>query len=317
MTDPRDAQLIGLIRSMLARPEYLLPLAAADRQYRDHYYRLNAAALLEDLFFDALGNHVRQTHPELEMHRAVGGGHEWDYALGDWRVSHKVLSKVGQVAVHWDATVTATTWSANHSIVIVLSQADPGRWLIDGDTGGFRVRAAGPSDALVAGRRALVVEWAEDEAHRTARVLAMETIRDGADELREVLPFDVVWSHVAGAVRGGSSASRIDVLLTESARANPAIGGDLRTSELRLPAGVYLVPASYLQDVHVRSNNRSAKLMTRETVASAMAAAHAAGLFVRMPLWFRCYAGSRPPDLYAAQRGEFDTLFSARVLHTE
>lgn len=51
-----EGGFVETIRQMLARPDYLIPLAAAERQYRDHYYGLNAAALLEDLFCDALGN---------------------------------------------------------------------------------------------------------------------------------------------------------------------------------------------------------------------------------------------------------------------
>jgi hypothetical protein len=48
-----------------------------------------------------------------------------------------------------------------------------------------------------------------------------------------------------------------------------------------------------------------------------MRRARSEGLFVRMPLWFRCYAGSRPPDLYAAQRSEYDVMFSARTIAIE
>jgi hypothetical protein len=50
-----EQRFVAAVRAMLARPDYLIPLAAAERQFRDHYYGLNSAALLEDLFFDALG----------------------------------------------------------------------------------------------------------------------------------------------------------------------------------------------------------------------------------------------------------------------
>lgn len=317
MVDQRDRQLIELIRSMVARPEYLLPLAAADKQYRDHYYRLNAAALLEDLFFDALGNHVRQTHPELQMERAIGGGLEWDYSLAGWCVSHKVLSKVGKVAVHWDATVQATMWSANHSIVIVLSQSDPGRWTMLNNSNPFRVRAAGPRDALVSGRHALLVNWTSDDSGSTATVIDSFAITNGVDRLDQLVDFEVIWAHVAKSVRSGGSAAQLDVLLTESVAATAGPGDVLTGDDARLPAGVYLLPADSLQDVPVTSNNRSAKLIGRDNVASAMGRARAAHLFARLPLWFRCYSGSRPPDLYAAQRAEYDALFSARALHNE
>lgn len=313
--DPRDVQLVDLIRSMVARPEYLLPLAAADKQYRDHYYRLNAAALLEDLFFDALGNHVRQIRPDLPMTRAVGGGLEWDYALAGWRVSHKVLAQAGQVAVHWDATVQATSWSANHSMVLVVSRAEPGLWRVSGSSGEFRVGAAGPRDRLVAGRRALITAWEAEAPDARATVLASTVIPPDTTSLAGVVPFAEIWGRVAESVSAGQSAACVDVLLTQAANATPQVGEVLTPIDLELPAGIYLLPASSLQNVPVSGNNRSAKLMSKATVTAAMKNARADDLFVRMPLWYRCYAGSRPPDLYAAQRSEYDALFSARSSH--
>ena len=46
----QESEVIHAIQGMLGRPDFLLPLAAAERQFRDHYYGLNSAALLEDLF---------------------------------------------------------------------------------------------------------------------------------------------------------------------------------------------------------------------------------------------------------------------------
>lgn len=300
---------------MVARPEYLLPLAAADKQYRDHYYRLNAAALLEDLFFDALGNHVRQIRPDLPMARAVGGGLEWDYALDDWRVSHKVLAKAGQVAVHWDATVQATSWSATHSMVLVLSRAEPGLWKFSGSSGEFRAAAAGPKDRLIAGRRALITAWESEAPSARATVLTSTVIPPDVASVPDVVPFAEIWGRVAQSVSAGQSAAHIDILLTQAIGVDPQVGEVLTPINLELPAGIYLLPASSLQNVPVSGNNRSAKLMSKATVTAAMKNARADGLFVSMPLWYRCYAGSRPPDLYAAQRSEYDALFSARSSH--
>lgn len=42
------------VAAMLGDRSYLFPLAAAQRQFRDAYYGMSAAALLEDLFFDAV-----------------------------------------------------------------------------------------------------------------------------------------------------------------------------------------------------------------------------------------------------------------------
>jgi hypothetical protein len=40
--------------------------------------------------------------------------------------------------------------------------------------------------------------------------------------------------------------------------------------------------------------------------------AKALGLFAPLPLWYTLYAQERPPDMYSAQRAEYDARFSAR-----
>src|SRR5262245_34274264 len=107
-----ETSVLEAIAGMLARPDFLLPLAAAERQFRDHYYGLNSAALLEDLFFDALGNFLRQTRPQTTLLRPPPGQKGWDYSFDGLRLSHKVSQKADVIAALWDATkVGVKTWS--------------------------------------------------------------------------------------------------------------------------------------------------------------------------------------------------------------
>src|SRR3954469_25897610 len=107
-----EAKIIAAIHGMLARPDFLFPLAAAERQFRDHYYGLNSAALLEDLFFDALGNYLRQTEPTTRLVRPPTGQKGWDYAFDGLQISHKVSQGLTEIAALWDATKRdVTTWS--------------------------------------------------------------------------------------------------------------------------------------------------------------------------------------------------------------
>ena len=106
-----EARVLSAVAGMLARPDFLLPLSAAERQFRDHYYGLNSAALLEDLFFDALGNYLRQTRPETALRRPPPGQKGWDYSFDGLQLSHKVSQSADAVAALWDATKSGvSTW---------------------------------------------------------------------------------------------------------------------------------------------------------------------------------------------------------------
>ena len=67
------SDLCSAAKDMLSEADYLFPLVAAEQQYRRHYYQLNAAALLEDLFFDALGGFLAKTGPDLLLEQQALG----------------------------------------------------------------------------------------------------------------------------------------------------------------------------------------------------------------------------------------------------
>ena len=125
-TAETETRFIHAVQGMLARPDYLIPIAAAERQFRDHYYGLNSAALLEDLFFDALGNFLRQTEPKTPLMRPPTGQKGWDYAFDGLQISHKVSQNLTEIAALWDATKRGvTTWSFDDPIVYVLGTNTP------------------------------------------------------------------------------------------------------------------------------------------------------------------------------------------------
>ena len=208
---------------MLARPDYLLPLAAAERQFRDHYYGLNSAALLEDLFFDALGHFLRQTAPLTRLVRPPTGQKGWDYAFDDLPVSHKVSQDLSEIAALWDATKRGVvTWSFEDPIVYVLGSNTPSTSLqVDlNETESLMCRAvADLGKPYLTDRRAvLVVSWpADGRQPLLLDVLPTERGQTAA----EVLPFSRIWRHIAAHVRSGGVANDIDVLVT--ARACPPL----------------------------------------------------------------------------------------------
>jgi hypothetical protein len=315
----REAQVLQAVGGMLARPDFLLPLAAAERQFRDHYYGLNSAALLEDLFFDALGNFLRQTRPDTALLRPPPGQKGWDYSVDGLQLSHKVSQRADVIAALWDATkADVETWSFDDPIVYVLGGNTPPSSLRVEFTMGEPLAAVATADLrppyLADGRTLLIVDWPGDG--RQPHILAAIPTEKG-QTAPEALAFDQIWAHVATHVARGESANTIDVIATK--KALPPMLMDQVRSEGRVPAGIsvgarsgiYLFARDLLQDLAVSSNNRGI-LIPKATVAELLVRAALAGLFAPLPLWYWMYAEERPPDLYSIQRAEYDARFSAR-----
>lgn len=319
-TAETETRFIRAVQGMLARPDYLIPIAAAERQFRDHYYGLNSAALLEDLFFDALGNFLRQTEPSTRLIRPPTGQKGWDYAFDGLQISHKVSQNLTEIAALWDATKRGvTTWSFDDPIVYVLGSNTPSTSLeVDLDEAtslGCRAVADLHKPYQADGRAVLVVSWpAVGSQPRLLDILPTERDQSVAD----VLPFSRIWNHMASHVRAGGAANEIDVLVTT--RACPPLVVESVLSQglpasvglsVRFRGGVYLFPRELLQDLAVTTNNR-AILIPRDTIQRLLVEAQLAGLFAPLPLWYWVYAQERPPDMYSAQRAEYDARFSAR-----
>jgi hypothetical protein len=319
-TSAQERGVIAAIAGMLARPDFLIPIVAAERQFREHYYGLNSAALLEDLFFDALGNYLRQTEPDAVLLRPPTGQKGWDYTFDGLNVSHKVSQTVGDIAAIWDATLQGVThWSFTDPIVYVLSGNSPMtqvRVEVDSEPPlACRAVADLNKPYMADGRALLVIEW--PTGSRVPRVLDVVDSLPG-QSASEALPFSHVWRHVAEHIRTGGAANEIDVLVTnrpvkrktlEAIRAShlPA------TADISVPyrGGVYLFPQSLLQTLAVISNNR-AVLIPKTTIQGLLTQARELGLSTPLPLWYTVYAQERPPDMYSAQRAEYDSRFSAR-----
>lgn len=315
-----ESRFVDAVRGMLARPDYLIPLAAAERQFRDHYYGLNSAALLEDLFFDALGNFLRQTHPVTKWTRPQTGQKGWDYSFDGLQISHKVSQDLGDVAALWDATKQGVThWSFDEPIVYVLGKNAPSTGVTVELDFSTRVQCRAVADLgppyELRGRSLMVVCWPADGTNpRLLEILASESGQRAVD----VLSFSRIWQYVASHVAGGGAANDIDVLVTH--KPLPRMLVDLVASRddpehvgisAKLRGGVYLLRRDLLQDLPVKTNNR-AILIPKDTVRTLLGEAVLKGLFAPLPLWYWVYAQGRPPDMYSAQRGEYEARFSAR-----
>ena len=314
-----DEFVLG-VREFLSRPDYLIPLVAAERQYRDHYYGLNAAALLEDLFVDALSNFLRQTKPSATLARPPVGQKGWDYKFNGINISHKISQKVGTIAALWDATKKGvTTWSFKEPITYVLASTSPAilsATLPDGTTLKARTLAGMRDQYSIDGAVILVVRWPSSGTQ--ARLLKVVETKPG-DFAQDALPFEAIWEILAEAIANGSPANEIDVLVTNSRRVKRSdlaalhktadIGGCVEVSA-GSRSGVYLFSHDMLQNLKVETNNRGI-LIPRSEVTTLLNEAVARENFVPMPLWYWAYAARNSPDMYATQRVEYDARFRA------
>jgi len=294
------------IRSMLADPEFCFPIASAQVQYRDRYYGMSAAALLEDLFFDSVFFYTKKNAPDLIPHRPPRGEKGYDYEMGGERISHKVGKRATPIAVLWDATRHISTWTAPNPLIYHSFDAEGRRRSASFGKHEFSVHAlSGVNDTKQISRTALVVRW---QSAGDAEVLQMFEVSE-LKMVREMMSFTSVWSVIRGVEN--IPANEIDILLANSRDVEDAgitVGAQVHVSAETRP-GIYLLDPEVLRDIELTRNNRG-QLIPARTVNSVMDEAIASGRFLPLPTWFSIYAADQPPSLYVAQKSQFDDLFS-------
>jgi hypothetical protein len=314
---PGERGLFHAVASMLADRGYLFPLAAAQRQFRDAYYGMSAAALLEDLFFDAFNNYLHQNSPGERLERPERGQKGWDYQLDGTLVSHKVGQGPTQIAALWDATRTDVThWSFSSAVLFTSSEYAPKRVSFESPSGeSFTLRPIGglPDEVIRGGQGLVAVRWQRDGS---AHVLGLWEAAVSTT-VREFVTFGDLWARLSSSLSQSVPANDLEVLIAPASAlkqltdlvGSSADGDGLRASAGDLRPGVYLFVRDLLQDVPVTSNNR-AVLLTKHTVASLMRQSVSADLFAPLPTWFAAWAPVRPPNLYLTQRAQYDQMFS-------
>lgn len=329
------ARFLELVREMFERSDYLLPVAAGQRQFRQDNYNMASAALLEDLFFDALGMFVRENHPQVALERR-SGKELWDYGVNGLQLSHKE-SLSTTISVWWTAgdrvgdskayvpKPELRTFSAEHPIVMVYSGCAAFDWTADspaltsaqlgGDplprrgrmVGSLGTRAiAGQADRSATSALVLVDQLAPNR-------LVIERVWR-PDEWAD-LSFDDLWP-----ILGGPGIGTRDLWLDRTYAdgktglgpvARLAARAELDLAEDVLLPGVYVIPAGAMQDVPMVANNRAHSFEDAAT-KRLLVNAREAGLYAAFPTWFAHFAVAQPPNLYAKQREQYEALFAAR-----
>jgi len=302
------SDLAALLKAMTSRQDYHFPIVAAQRQFRERYYGLSSAAMLEDLYLDAIAHFVSTHRPDSRLRRPPRGEKGWDYAFNDLEISHKV-SKSGapDIAVLWDATRTDLThYTYGSPISLTTGGYAPSLVQIISPDG--QVLKARPieRDLFVKANSSLtLLKWPEGEEGE----VLYQWRAQSEGSIQDVFGFRPIWAEIARASTRGVPANHLELLHVATNTDHLAA---VRTVKLlnRCRAGTFLIPRESLIDVPVKTNNR-AVLIDKRLIATLMDSAIRQGLFIPMPNWFATYAGDRPPDLYLAQKRNYDDAFSS------
>lgn len=307
---------------MLAHEDYQFPFAAAQLQYRSHYYGLSSAALLEDVYFDAF-SHFLQKHEGVTLGRPPRGQKGWDYEYKGLEVSHKIQQKVSLLAILWDATVEGFgAWTGQQTLVLGLgSPLNLKHILPSGRTGqatavcapSHQKRSKGitevdPGHSVVKkGKSLLLVKW---PAGTTKANILYRVDADESQKLVDIAPFSEVWGHVRQYLKGETPRANDLEMVTVTTNNLPRDAADIDL-EAELRAGIYVVGTDHQKDIPTASNNRAVTVPTAQVKAILKKVAEEENTVIPSPAWFGFYTRNRPPDLFLAQLDEFQEFFSA------
>lgn len=303
-------RLHSLLQGMLSKPEYNFPIVAAQFQYRERYYGLSSAAMLEDLFFDAMSNYISTTSPGTILLRPPRGEKGWDYSIDGEKISHKV-SKAGPIpiAALWDATRTdIKSWTFDFPVSFTNGGYSPkslkGKVLNSEIKRTFKPLVRDSQASI--GDKVVLVSWPSSGNAEIIHLWEVPT----KGQILDWLGFQLIWLPLTAKLAKGLAANHIEVFTVNSGTDfdEIEIGRELVFDPCHRP-GTFLFDTPALQDLPVVRNNR-AVLIDQKIVENLMVDAYDKGLFVPMPSWFAAFAGDQPPDLYLAQKNEYDKLFS-------
>jgi hypothetical protein len=319
---------LNYVSNMLERADFLIPLVAGQRQFREDNYQMASAAQLEDLFHDALGMFLRENHPRVHLNRR-SGNELWDYGVGGVRLSHKE-SQSTDFAVWWTGgdlvdgkyVPRRATWDYDHPIVFVYTA-------LQGSLA-WRVEQPGTEDSLMAGLSgtfsgSLGLRSIKGSGlPRGSNALVLTTPTSASSMLVnkvwpagtwEDLDFHAMWPEL-----GGPGLSLRDLWLDRQPQngrtglgphAAQAEGAKIRLVEKPLLPGIYVFQYEELQGIPLVANNR-AHSASPDFVQGLMRRARSEDRYVPLPLWFAHFADSTPPNLYGQQRAQFEALFAPR-----
>ena len=317
------------VKAMLDRDEYLVPYVWAQRLLRRDNYQMASQALLEDVFYDTLGDYINRHAPQHQLVRRTGA-EPWDYKFDSTGFSHKegmqrlIVSKWQAGSGPKNKVPIWPTWTFTEPVTFVYTKPKT--------SNAVRLNLAdqsGQIHQIERNLRSLTHESIHDKGFNsdsTFIALAQHDQASTAVHLTKVmthhswvsmsyksmrslcqdslLTSDFVWFQLTKA--------QMQLNLDPIGHDGP-ITGEVASGDL--PSGLYVLEQSQLVDLPQASNNK-AHFVLSSTLDHLMRAAIANQSFVPLPLWPAIYTDMTPPNLYFDLRSRYDTLFQARPAGT-
>ncbi|WP_405037691.1 hypothetical protein [Serinicoccus sp. LYQ131] len=320
-------QFLDYVSRMLERSDFLLPLAAAQRQFRADSYQMASAAQLEDLFHDALATYLREAHPNVDLVRRQGK-ELWDYGVGGTKFSHKESAKNPTFAVWWTAGTKTDkgyvplkeTSDYEYPVVFVLASPIGDLSLRPLDSDGNVSSTSSPM-RLYKSLGAHAITSSTPVPDGRYDLVLLDNLEGRRFELQrtwtrgtwENLNFAETWIHL-----GGEGISTRDLWMVRHGlpHSDGELFGPDSTWGLEgnsLLPGIYVLEGAQLQQMPLTANNR-AHLVRPDYVLQMLRKAEESGRYRPMPTWYAFFADMTPPNLYAQQRVQYERLFAPRVL---
>jgi hypothetical protein len=83
-----EDDFLSEVEQMMSNADYLFPYIWSQRLFRQDNYQMASQALLEDMFFDTMGDYLNRGGSGHEWHRRTGA-EPWDYRFDLHGFSHK------------------------------------------------------------------------------------------------------------------------------------------------------------------------------------------------------------------------------------
>ncbi|NQV73157.1 hypothetical protein HQ496_08540 [bacterium] len=320
-----EDHFVSAIKSMLSRDEYLIPYVWAQRLLRRDNYQMASQALLEDMFYDTLGDFLNRHLPEHSLDRR-NGAEAWDYKFDGTGFSHKegmqrlIVSKWQAGEGPKNKEPRWPTWTFTESVTFAYTNLKA--------TAKVRIEMPlikGGSRTIARNFRALTYSSDQEKAFReSAAYVAVCSRADSGDSLnisrlitaqdwmdrdfrsvRSLAPQALYENEIFWFSMTKEQMSKF----IDPTKLHFPIMADIETEDFS--SGIYVLDQRSLIDLPQSSNNK-AHFVTHGTLDLLMSNACQAGRFIPMPLWPALYTDMTPPNLYQDLRNRYDALFQAR-----
>lgn len=306
-------RFLAVIDEMFAKDEYFVPYVWAERQYRDDNYQMGSQSLLEDLFFDTLGDFLHKDQPDAIWHRR-SGKEPWDYRYNDLEVSHKEAItplfteswKPGQGPNHVIPRIPTATFSHPITLVYTPKRAYTQVQVTSGIESALELKLIALNYTTIElshvdnapviacerleGKLKIIEVWTRAEWNRLDFLTLRKQLGVNKLSKREIF-------HL-------SSPKNLDLEFLKGLT-------ELIITREDLQSGIYFLEKSTLVDVPLIANNK-AHFPNKQTVSALMDSALCNQRYIRLPVWPTVFAKTATPDLYKIQKEQYDLLFSAR-----